>query len=114
MCVSISIENVVSHYFMSNKNKKLVSLTELSRYNKKIERRFIEDKKDIVFIDYTYSDLYRMLRANSDIFELKDDHILVHDINILRKEMPFFDSKLPRSIKKHYLEIFKQVNEELN
>jgi len=111
MCVSISIENVISNYFLSNENKRQISLVKLGLYKRKIEKKFI-DENEIVFIDYTNSDLYRMLRTNSNLFELRDDNILINNIDILKKEMPFFNSKLPRSIKDAYLEIFKQVNEE--
>jgi hypothetical protein len=113
MCVPISIESVISNYFSFNENKKQVSLVDLSLYKREIEKRFI-DKNEIVFINYTNSDLGRMLRTNSDLFELRNDNILVNNIDILKKEMPFFNSKLPRSIKDDYLEIFKQVNEEVN
>ena len=108
----ISIENVLSDYFLFNENKTQISLIDLGFLKRKIERKFIDKKKKIVFINYTNSDIYRMLRINSDLFELKNDNISVTNFDMLKKEMPFFDSKLPCSIKDDYFEIFKQVNEE--
>ena len=112
MCIPISIENVVSNYFLLNENKKQISLIDLGFLKRKIERKFI-DKGEIVFINYTNSDLSRMLWTNSGLFELINDTISINDIDILKEEMPFFNSKLPRSIKDDYFEIFKQVNEEV-
>ena len=115
MCLIIQIENVISNYFASNAGEMQVSLTTLGVYKERIERKFRKEKSRFVFINYTNSSLMNALASNPGLFDLDKGnivHIKHGKHKTLIKEMNFFNSKLPRSIKEDYLNIFASVNSE--
>ena len=113
MCLVIQIENVISNYFALNVNKERVSLTTLGIYKDRIEQRFRNDKNRFVLIDYTKSSLVNAIMLNSDFFDFKNEEVVYikgDEHKALIHEMSFFNSKLPRSVKEDYLEIFESIN----
>ena len=114
MCDVISIENLISNYFVENIEKNEVPLATLSVYKKEIEADFLNKKNRLVYIDNTRSTLRNVATINSDFFSLKSEKISYirndHKEGLKREITLYFNAKLPSRVKTDFIEIFSQVN----
>jgi hypothetical protein len=99
MCQVVGIENIISSYFLTHKEDKVVNVATLNEYKRKLEDKFRKTK--FVYVDNTRDAWLNAMNHNRDLFCIKSSPNgntrveLVGNYEHLKQLEGYFNARLP-------------------
>lgn len=108
----ITTESLITNYFGENENVSKISLSEIAKLKKEIEKNFLDDGK-FVFVDTTIDSIVEAVEGNPKYFSFNDS---VTEIIFDRSKVEefyedlygIFNAKIDQEIKYKFLKTFEK------
>ena len=106
----INAENIVATYLHLHPEKDFIALETIYHIKEKLEKTF-RKKKIFVYVDQTRDAIYNIMHISPNLFvrDTEKTKIILKDRKAFDDDMPYFNAKIDREIRKTYLELMETI-----